>query len=279
MKILLISGHGAGDSGACATIKGVRYKEAEETIVMVKKIKKQLSKYNVAVDVYPTDRNAYEDAKKGCLKVDFSKYDYVLEIHFNACVNDLKGNGKTTGTEAHITTIDNTKKVENKILENLSELGFKNRGIKKNNWTVIYKAKTKGADSCLLEVCFIDDADDMKIYVRNKDNIAKAIADGIAKTYSLKKVESKKDNNKKDALSIAKSFSKSYVCKYKVNKETLNMRLSADCSNDKNIVCKIKKNSVVSCYGYYTRSNGVDWLLCSYNGKVGYCCAKYLKKK
>ena len=61
---------------------------------------------------------------------------------------------------------------------------------------MIYKAKTKGADSCLLEVCFIDDADDMKIYARNKDNIAKAIAVGIAKTYSLKKVESKKDNNK-----------------------------------------------------------------------------------
>ena len=119
----------------------------------------------------------------------------------------------------------------------------------------------------------------MKIYVRNKDNIAKAIAVGIAKTYSLKKVESKKDNNKKAALSIAKSFSKSYVCKYNVNKETLNMRLSADCSNEKNIVCKIKKNSEVSCYGYYTRSNGVDWLLCSYNGKVGYCCSKYLKKK
>ena len=59
MKILLISGHGAGDSGACATIKGVRYKEAEETVVMVKKINEKLSKYNVTVDLYPTDINAY----------------------------------------------------------------------------------------------------------------------------------------------------------------------------------------------------------------------------
>ena len=65
MKILLISCHGLRDSGACATIKAVRYKEAEETIVMVKKIKEQLSKYNATVDIYPTDRNAYEDAKKG----------------------------------------------------------------------------------------------------------------------------------------------------------------------------------------------------------------------
>ena len=51
MKILLISGHGAGDSGACAKKKGKTYKEAEETIVMVKKIKEQLSNYNVTVDI------------------------------------------------------------------------------------------------------------------------------------------------------------------------------------------------------------------------------------
>lgn len=191
MKILLISGHGAGDSGATAKIKGKTYKEATETIVMVKKIKEQLSSYNVTVDLYPTDRNAYEDAKAGCLKVDLSKYDYVLEIHFNACVHDLKGDGKTTGTEAFITTSDKSKSVESSILSGLAKLGLKNRGVKSHNYTVIYRAKTKGADSCLLEVCFIDDADDMSIYLNNKDNIAKAIAAGIIKEYNIKKKNTK----------------------------------------------------------------------------------------
>ena len=276
----MISGHGAGDSGACAKIKGKTYKEAEETIVMVKKIKEQLSKYNVTVDLYPTDRNAYEDAKKGCLKVDFSKYDYVLEIHFNACVNDLNGNGKTTGTEAFITTSDKTNKAEKNMLSCLSALGLNNRGVKSHNWTVINRAKTKGADSCLLEVCFIDDADDMAIYTKNKDNVAKAIALGIVKTYLLKK-KAKSSNakkaTKKKTVEAAKSFSKAFAGKYKVTAESIRLRLSP--SKEDNTIVSIKKGEIVNCYGYYTHADGENWFLVEYKGNVGYCSAKYLTKK
>lgn len=197
-KILLISGHGAGDSGAVATINGKTYKEADEAITMVKKIQKALEPYNVSVDLYPTNRNAYEDAKAGKLKKDFSKYDYILEIHFNACVNDLKGNGKTTGTEAYVTTSDTSKKTEEYMVKNLSDLGLKNRGVKSHNWTVISRAKNAGADSCLLEICFIDDADDMKIYTKSKDKIATCIAAGVASGLGLKK----KSNKKSKTLSI-----------------------------------------------------------------------------
>lgn len=285
MKILLISGHGAGDYGACAKIKGKTYKEAEETIVMVKKIKEQLSKYNVNVDLYPTDRNAYEDAKAGCLKVDFSRYDYVLEIHFNACVNDLKGNGKTTGTEAFITTSDKTNKAEKNMLSCLSALGLVNRGVKSHNWTVINRAKTKGADSCLLEVCFIDDADDMAIYTKNKDNVSKAIALGVVKTYSLKKKSTSNTTNKsttkksttKKTVAAAKSFSKALTGKYKVTKTSTGLRLSP--SKEDNIIVSIKKGETVNCYGYYTHADGVNWFLVEYKGNVGYCSAKHLTKK
>lgn len=89
MKILLISGHGAGDSGAVSQFG----READETIYMVKEIQKTLSQY-AQVDLYPTDRNAYSDAKAGKLAVNFGNYGYVLEVHFNACVNDTKGDGK-----------------------------------------------------------------------------------------------------------------------------------------------------------------------------------------
>ena len=280
MKILLISGHGAGDSGACAKIKGKTYKEAEETIVMVKKIKEQLAPYNVTVDIYPTDRNAYDDAKKGCLKVDFSKYNYVLEIHFNACVNDLKGNGKTTGTEAFITTSDKTNSAEKNMLSCLSALGLNNRGVKSHNWTVINRAKTKGSDSCLLEVCFIDDADDMAIYTKNKDNIAKAIALGIVKTYLLKKKATSsntKKATKKKTVAAAKSFSKEFAGKYKVTTESTSLRLSPGKEDD--IIVSIKKGEIANCYGYYTHADGVNWLLVEYKGNVGYCSVKHLTKK
>lgn len=188
MKILLISGHGAGDSGAVAKINGKTYKEATETIIMVKKIKTQLLKYSgVSVTLYPTGRNAYEDAKNGCLKVNFADYDYILEVHFNACVNDLKGNGKTTGVEIYITKADSIKKTETLIVEEVAKLGLKNRGVKQYDWTVINRAKKAGAESALLEICFIDDADDMKIYLANKGKIATKIANGIAQSYGLKK--------------------------------------------------------------------------------------------
>lgn len=188
LKVLIISGHGAGDNGACAKIGLKTYKEATETIDMAKRVRNQLNKYkNVQVDLYPTNRNAYEDIKNGNRQVNFALYDYILEIHFNACVQDLNGNGKTTGTEIFVTRLDESIATEELIVKNIAELGFKNRGVKKENFTVIYNAYQKcSVESALLELCFIDDADDMKIYVNNKKQIAKKIAKAIATSYKLK---------------------------------------------------------------------------------------------
>lgn len=188
MRILIICGHGAGDVGACAKIEGKTYKEATETRVMGKKLQSQLKKYkNVTVDLYPTSRNAYEDIKNGKRQVNFALYDYIIELHFNACVGDLNGNGKTTGTEIFVTKVDKTTDTEERIVKYIADLGFKNRGVKRENYTVIWNANQKcSVESALLEICFIDDADDMAIYTKNKDNIAKKIAEAIAKSYKLK---------------------------------------------------------------------------------------------
>lgn len=182
MKILLISGHGAGDSGAVSQFG----READETIYMVEEIKKTLSKY-AQVDLYPTNRNAYSDAKAGKLAVNFANYNYVLEVHFNACVNDTKGDGKTTGTEIYVTTAEKTVGVETKIVQAIATFGLKNRGVKRTNFTVIYRAKAAGVSSALLETCFIDDKDDMAIYSSKKAQIAAAIANAIASQFGLKK--------------------------------------------------------------------------------------------
>ena len=182
MKILLISGHGAGDPGTVSQFG----KEADETIYMVEEIKKTLSAY-AQVDLYPTERNAYKDAKAGKLAVDFGNYGYVLEVHFNSGAADLKGNGRTTGTEIYVTTAEKTVGVETKIVQSIAALGFKNRGVKRTNFTVIYKAKAAGVSSALLEVCFIDDKDDMSAYAAKKTQIAAAVANAIATQFGLKK--------------------------------------------------------------------------------------------
>lgn len=181
MKILLISGHGAGDPGATSQFG----KEADETIYMVEEIKKTLSKY-AQVDLYPTNRNAFSDIKKGKLAVNFANYGYVFEVHFNACVNDTKGNGVTTGTEIFVTTAEKTVGVENRVLKAIAAFGLKNRGVKRKNYTVIARAKAAGVSSALLETCFIDDKDDMQIYASKKAKIAEAIAIAIAEQFGLK---------------------------------------------------------------------------------------------
>lgn len=188
-KLLLISGHGHGDPGACATLKGKQYSEATETIVMVKKIRDMLKRYNVDVDLYDTSHNAYEDLKAG-KNIRFRDYDYTLEVHFNSCVHDLKGNGKVTGTEILLPTYNNAKAgtLENTILKNVAGLGLKNRGPKNQQLLVINTAARQGMKASLLEVCFIDDLDDMKIYLKDKAAVAKAIADAFIATWDLKMV-------------------------------------------------------------------------------------------
>ena len=77
MKILLISGHGAGDPGCVATIKGVTYKEAEETIKVVNLLRPLLEPY-CKVGVYDERRDAFRDAQKGTLAAKLRGWDYVL---------------------------------------------------------------------------------------------------------------------------------------------------------------------------------------------------------
>lgn len=197
MKILLIAGHGQGDPGAVAN----GYKEAELTREVVKLLKPQLDNY-ADVTIADTTKNWYTYANRA--KFDFKPYDYVLEIHFNAGGNDTKGDEKTTGTEIYIPASEKTYGVEENIVKNLSSLGFRNRNLnskgeferKPNNYTVIHYVKARGVSSALLEVCFIDDIDDMKLYQSKKAEIIKAIANGIIKGFSLKP--------KYDAIAIIK---------------------------------------------------------------------------
>ena len=183
MKILLIAGHGDGDVGAVAN----DYIESDLTREVVKLLKRELSGY-AEVDIASTSKNWYQYLKTNSFN--FKPYDYVLEIHFNACVNDLKGDGKTTGTEIYITTSEKSYGVESNIVNNISKLGFRNRGVKRKNFSVINKVKMQGVSSALLEMCFVDDIDDMKLYQSKKAEVIKAIADGIVDGFGLKKVDS-----------------------------------------------------------------------------------------
>lgn len=173
MKILLISGHGAGDPGAIGTCGGVKYREADLTREVVSALAAKLKNY-ASVTVYDQNRNAYTDYCNGVLnsRANFQNYDFVLEIHFNAFKYD-SGDGKNKGVEIFAKSGSN---IEGNIVKNIAALGFTNRGVKSNGFAVINTARSKGARAALLEICFIDDADDMKLYLAKKNEIINAIA-------------------------------------------------------------------------------------------------------
>jgi N-acetylmuramoyl-L-alanine amidase len=180
VKILLIAGHGQGDAGAI----GCGYCEADLTREFVSLVKDKLSAY-ATVEVADMSVNWFNNKAK--LPTD--GVDYALEVHFNACVNDAKGNGSTTGTEIYVTTREKGTTVEENIVAGMASFGLKNRGVKRKNWSVINHCKSRGISSALLEVCFIDDADDMLIYTAKKHDMADAVTNAIARGFGLKKQE------------------------------------------------------------------------------------------
>lgn len=189
MNLLLISGHGAGDVGATSYITGRTRREADETRRVTAAVAKVLAGY-CGITVYPTDRNAYEDYKKGTLAAvaQFSRYDYVLEVHFNA-LSQSAADGSTKGVECYVPTDTEDTTLPAALCRNLSALGLRNRGVKRKNWSVIHTAQRTGTPAALLEVCFIDDPDDMAVYDAKFQAVADAIAQAVISTYHLTREE------------------------------------------------------------------------------------------
>lgn len=182
MKILLIAGHGQGDPGACSN----GYQEATLTRELVSALSSVLNQY-ADVTVFDVNKNMYKYLKSNTF--DFTPYDYVFEVHFNACVNDTSGDGKTTGVEILVHTSEKGTTVEQLIVNKIVELGFTNRGVKTHSGLQnmnICKGK-QGVSYALIETCFIDDIDDMKLYALNKTNIVNAIANGMIQGFGLQK--------------------------------------------------------------------------------------------
>ena len=177
LRILLIAGHGAGDPGA------VGYgTEATETRRVLNEVKALFGGYDVIVDVYPTNRNAYADIGNGSLQVNFANYDYVFEIHFNSAANQ-----EATGVEIWVTPAEQGITVEQAIVNKVASLGYSNRGIKREDFRVIRTAKNKGTSAALIETCFISNRGDMNRYNGNFTKVCNAMVEGIAEGFGISK--------------------------------------------------------------------------------------------
>lgn len=194
MNILLIAGHGSGDPGAV----GCGYQEATETRKMATAVKPLLEAYGANVTMYDQKKNAYTALQNG-EKLPLASVDYVIEFHLNAGVGDTAGNGATTGTEILVDVSESGTTVEQAILKKICVLGFKNRGVKRRNDLLVQNTVTAyGISHALIETCFIDDKDDMKLYAAKFNQIAQAIADGVAEGFGLVKDTDTNVGNKEE---------------------------------------------------------------------------------
>ena len=185
MKLLLIAGHGAGDPGATASFGGVVYKEANETRELAARLASELKRrFAAAVAQFDPAKNAYAEVQSGRLpSSSFAEYGFVLELHFNACAAGAR-DGKRKGTECYVPVGGQTAAAE-ALCKAVESVGFPNRGAKQKNFSVITAAKRAGVPAALLEVCFLDDPDDLLLWLQRKDAVAAALADGLQKALSL----------------------------------------------------------------------------------------------
>lgn len=236
-NILIICGHGDGDPGACAC----GYKEAELVREIGPLLKKSLSQY-ANVDLYDISKNLYKEQKAG-LTFDFRKYDYVVELHFNAAAKDQNGNGKTTGTEILVHASEKGVGVETAILENICALGFKNRGVKKvsNLLNMNICKGRQGVSYALIETCFIDDLDDVKLYLVKRDEIISAITNGVVSGFGL--------NSIKKELVSASDITEALATNYFPINEKANFVKALD---------EAKKSNSPLYWGYYKLVNNIN---------------------
>lgn len=185
-------GHGGNDPGAI--YKG--RKEKDDVLYIGKEVAKELRKHGVIVDetrrtditMSLKERSNFEN--KG-------KYDYFISFHRNAFQPE-KARGVETFTYTNQTT--KAKGLAEKIQKSLVNIGFVNRGVKTANFHVLRETK---APAVLVEIGFIDNTEDNRLFDEKKEEIIKAISKAILIQLGVVYKEEKKETNSlEEALNI-----------------------------------------------------------------------------
>lgn len=176
MKINVHAGHNPDGKVACGAV-GLIYESTEARNVVSKLItilqKAGHTVYNCTVDNGTSQSDVLNKIVRKC---NANSVDLDISVHFNAGAKDASGNGSTTGTEVLVyNKATKAYGYAEKVCKEISKLGYKNRGVKVNQG--LYFLNRTKSPAMLIECCFVDDMDDVKLY--SADKMAKAIATAI----------------------------------------------------------------------------------------------------
>lgn len=208
MNVLIIAGHGGTPYDPGAT--GCGQQEAVQTRVMAKLIYDEMRKVDGLRPVlYDTGNDAYKVLKNGG-SLPLSGIGYVIECHLNACVKDTAGDGKTTGVEVLVHPTEKGVTVEQAICRRIAALGLKNRGVKPDGGLLVMNTvKRHGISHALIEFCFIDDRDDMNIFMAKREQIAKAVVAGVCEGFGID-YEEESEMSRQEIQKIVREEIKAY---------------------------------------------------------------------
>lgn len=167
MLILFDYGHGGKDPGA--TYKDRH--EADDVLSIGQAIAKRLRAAGVVIDETRTTNTTLSLEQR--VKIELKKtYDFFISIHRNAFKPEVGA-----GAEVYVYRFYNTKSkpLAAKIQKALVGVGFRDRGVKDADFYVLKHTK---APALLLEIGFIDNSADNRLF----DSKFEAIVDGISKS-------------------------------------------------------------------------------------------------
>ncbi len=168
-KIIISAGHGGKDPGAVNGNLIERDLAIELRDLLVIELKALGS--SALID---DNKNALKETL-AWLRGKFGSKDILFDIHWNAA-----GSPEAKGTEVIIpdTASDFEKRLAQSVLKTFVDIGFKDRGVKPEGSTARKRLgwMRPNAENVLLEVCFITNHTDIKLYEANKLTIAKRLA-------------------------------------------------------------------------------------------------------
>lgn len=257
MKLNIHAGHNPDGKVACGAV-GLIDESTEARTVKDKVINYLRKEGHTVYDCTCNTGTSQNDVLGKIIeKCNSHDVDIDVSIHFNAGANDKKGNNKSTGVEVIVYKETSKCFAEAvRVCKKIAALGFKNRGIKYNDDLYVLR-KTK-APAMLIEVCFVDDKDDVDIYKKNVDKIAKAITEGLI--------------NKTLTISTPKTSDLSY--KVKITTDVLKVRKGAGTNYGTN--GSVSKGQVYTIVDekwngktlWGKLKSGAGWISLSYTEKI-----------